>query len=747
MTETRHIAVLTSGGDAQGMNAAVRAVVRTGIARGLRVSAVYEGYQGLVEGGDRIREMSWSSVAGILQLGGTIIGTARSNDFRQREGRLRVVENLVGSGIDGIVVIGGDGSLTGADLLRREWPELVGELLEAGRIEPGRAARHPELRVVGLVGSIDNDMLGTDMTIGADSALHRITEAIDAITATAASHQRTFVVEVMGRHCGYLGLYSALAGGADWVIIPEAPPGPGWEDEMADTLAAGRASGRRDSIVVVAEGARDAEGSPIDATRVRIALEDRLGVDCRVTVLGHVQRGGSPSVFDRYMSTILGNAAVLELDEAPPGTEPQLIGLKNGKVTKTPLVQAVAATREIADALAAGDHDRAISMRGGSFRSTLEVTKTLMQVFPSPHPEVAESKRLAILHAGGPAPGMNTAARVVARLVIDAGHRAVGVRNGFDGLVTGDVVELDWMAVSGWATKGGAELGVARRDLSGKDLYAIAKTIERHEIDGIVMIGGWSGYRAVHRLCEERANFPSFDIPMVCVPATIDNNLPGTTTSIGSDTALNSISGAIDRIKQSAVASGRCFVVEVMGRRCGYLALMTGLASGAERVFLAEDGVTLDDLRTELDSMVAGFRAGKRLNLVVRNELANDVYSTAFMSALFEEEGGDLFEVRQAVLGHLQQGGDPSPYDRIYASRLAGRTVTWWLDQIAHQRGDAAFIGVVEGAVRFTSFDDFVRLVDLGNERPREQWWTGLRDLASTLSHGPGPHGPGSGQP
>ena len=157
--------------------------------------------------------------------------------------------------------------------------------------------------IAGLVGSIDNDMIGTDMTIGADSALHRIVEAIDAIASTAASHQRSFVVEVMGRHCGYLALMSAIAGGADYVFIPENPPDPGWEDDLCELLKNGRAAGRRNSIVIVAEGAHDSQNTPITSDYVRQVLEERLGEDTRVTILGHVQRGGAPSAFDRSMSS------------------------------------------------------------------------------------------------------------------------------------------------------------------------------------------------------------------------------------------------------------------------------------------------------------------------------------------------------------------------------------------------------------------------------------------------------------
>ncbi len=209
----RAMAVLTSGGDSPGMNSALRAVVRVGIYYSMKPYAVYEGYQGLVEGGDKLKEITWNDVSGIHCKGGTIIGTARCKEFRTSEGRMKACENMVTRGINNLVVIGGDGSLTGANLFKEEWKGHVERLLKDGAITPKQAAACGYLNIVGLVGSIDNDMCGTDMTIGADTCLHRILEALDCLTSTAASHQRSFVLEVMGRHCGYLAQMTAIAGG------------------------------------------------------------------------------------------------------------------------------------------------------------------------------------------------------------------------------------------------------------------------------------------------------------------------------------------------------------------------------------------------------------------------------------------------------------------------------------------------------------------------------------------------------
>lgn len=740
MTTKQALGILTSGGDAPGMNAAVRAVVRTALEYGIQPYAIYDGYQGMIEGGDNIRPMSWESVGGVLQRGGTTIGTARSVGFRTREGRRTAAKHLVERKIDSLVVIGGDGSLTGANIFRQEWHELLTELVDAGELDPDQAARHAQLRIAGLVGSIDNDFYGTDMTIGADTALHRITEAVDAITSTAASHQRTFVVEVMGRNCGYLALMGALASGADWVLIPEAPPNlDAWEQKMCDVLRAGREMGRRDSIVIVAEGAQDRRGNPITAQYVKQILEDQLGEDTRITILGHVQRGGSPTAFDRNLSTLLGHHAVKMLMEAPEDeTQAFVVGMSGNRLTKKNLMHCVNKTQETGKHIRNKDFDAAMQMRGRSFADSFRILRTLVRAQPhKPQPD-QRALRLAVVHGSAPAPGMNTAIRAAVRLGADKGHTMLGVRNGFAGFIAGDIFEMDWMSVNGWAPRGGAELGTNRKVPEGSDFYALARTIEEHRIDGILMIGGWAGYRAVLGMYQNRMNYPAFRIPIVCLPATIDNDLPGSELSIGADSALNNIVSAVDKIKQSAVASRRCFVVEVMGRYCGYLALMSGLATGAERVYLHEEGVTLKDLQTDLDNLLRGFKRGKRLGLMIRNESVNDLYTTDFMQALFEEEGRDLFDVRQAILGHLQQGGDPTPFDRIQATRLASKCIDKLVDSCAEPEAPSSFIGYQNGEIGFHDFDEMARMMDNKYQRPKEQWWLELREVVRLLAQ-PGP--------
>ena len=729
------LGILTSGGDAQGMNAAVRAVVRTAIRMGADPYAIYEGYQGMIDGGDGIRKFGWEDVGSILHKGGTIIGTFRSKEFRERAGRLKAAANLVDNGIDHLVVIGGDGSLSGLDMFRHEWGSLLEELVETGRITREQADAHPALMIAGLVGSIDNDLVGSDMTIGADTALHRIVSAIDDLASTAASHQRSFVVEVMGRHCGYLALMASIAGGCDYCLIPENPPAEGWEERMCAELKRGRDAGRRDSIVIVAEGAQDRQGNPITSEYVRSTLEQRLGEDARVTILGHVQRGGTPSAYDRWASTWLGHEAVKEVLSAKPGGEGMVMSFRGNRVGTVPLVEAVANTREVPKLIEAGDFQGAMKLRGGSFTEMRSIFHEMAE--PSRVDVDAQSKLIAIIHGGGLAPGMNTAARAAVRLGISRGHTMLGVREGFPGLRDGKISELHWGDVEGWTADGGAELGVRRTVPPTEELYSISRSLEDANVDALLVIGGWNAYRAAYLLHSERDRYPAFNIPIICVPASIDNNLPGSELAIGTDTALNVIVESIDRIKLSGSATKRSFVVETMGRYCGYLALMGGLAGGAERVYLHETGTSLGDLYKDMEWLRGSFRNGRKLFLAVRNERASENYNTEFLANMLTEEGKGQFDVRQAILGHIQQGGSPTPFDRLLATRLVSRALNLFDEGWESSKPQSWNLGLSEAQVAHQPLAHMMEHIDPTFRRPLGQWWLQLQDVFADVSYEP----------
>ncbi|XP_073533743.1 ATP-dependent 6-phosphofructokinase, platelet type isoform X1 [Phyllobates terribilis] len=670
------IGVLTSGGDAQGMNAAVRAVVRMGIYVEAKVYFVYEGYQGMVDGGDNIVEVSWESVSSILQVGGTVIGSARCKSFRSREGRLQAAYNLIQRGITNLCVIGGDGSLTGANLFREEWSGYLEELVQNGKIEAAAAQKYSHLNIVGMVGSIDNDFCGTDMTIGTDSALHRIIEVVDAIMTTAQSHQRTFVLEVMGRHCGYLALVSALACGADWVFIPESPPEEGWEDIMCGKLSENRARRKRLNIIIVSEGAIDSHNKPITSEIIKDLVVKRLGFDTRVTILGHVQRGGTPSAFDRILASRMGVECVLALLEATPETPACVVSLCGNQAVRLPLMECVQMTQEVQKAMDERRFEDAVRLRGRSFENNLNTYKLL-----SHKKNISELPKsncnVAVLNVGAPAAGMNGAVRSAVRVGITEGHKMFAVNDGFEGFAKGQIKEIKWGDVGGWTGQGGSLLGT-KRTLPAKYFDQIADQIRAHSINALLVIGGFEAYLGLMELTVARGKYDEFCIPMVMVPATVSNNVPGSDFSIGADTALNTITDTCDRIKQSASGTKRrVFIIETMGGYCGYLANMGGLAAGADAAYVFEEQFDIRELQANVEHLTEKMKTSIQRGLVLRNENCNENYTTDFIYQLYSEEGKGVFDCRKNVLGHMQQGGAPSPFDRNFGTKISAKAIQW----------------------------------------------------------------------
>ncbi|XP_063080655.1 ATP-dependent 6-phosphofructokinase, liver type [Cavia porcellus] len=736
------IGVLTSGGDAQGMNAAVRAVTRMGIYVGAKVFLIYEGYEGLVEGGENIKPATWLSVSNIIQLGGTIIGSARCQAFTTREGRRAAAYNLVQRGITNLCVIGGDGSLTGANIFRSEWGGLLEELVREGKISETTAQTYSHLNIAGLVGSIDNDFCGTDMTIGTDSALHRIMEVIDAITTTAQSHQRTFVLEVMGRHCGYLALVSALASGADWLFIPEAPPEDGWENFMCERLGETRSRGSRLNIIIIAEGAIDRHGKPISSSYVKDLVVQRLGFDTRVTVLGHVQRGGTPSAFDRILSSKMGIEAVMALLEATPDTPACVVSLSGNQSVRLPLMECVQVTKDVQKAMDDRRFEEAIQLRGRSFENNWNIYKLLA------HQKVSKEKTnfsLAILNVGAPAAGMNAAVRSAVRTGISQGHTVYVVHDGFEGLAKGQVQEVGWHDVAGWLGRGGSMLGT-KRTLPKGHMEAIVENLRAHNIHALLVIGGFEAYEGVLQLVEARGRYEELCIVMCVIPATISNNVPGTDFSLGSDTAVNAAMESCDRIKQSASGTKRrVFIVETMGGYCGYLATVTGIAVGADAAYVFEDPFNIHDLEANVEHMTEKMKTDIQRGLVLRNEKCHEHYTTEFLYNLYSSEGKGVFDCRTNVLGHLQQGGAPTPFDRNYGTKLGVKAMLWMSDklQAVYRKGrvfanapdSACVIGLRKKVVAFSPVTELKEDTDFEHRMPREQWWLNLRLMLKMLAH------------
>lgn len=309
----KKIAVLTSGGDAPGMNAAIRAVVRTALHHGIEVMGVQRGYSGLING--EMFPMSRSSVSDIIQRGGTILRTARCLEFKQEEVRKEAAKILRDNGVDALVVIGGDGSFTGAKLLSK-----LG------------------VKTIGLPGTIDNDLSYTDYTIGFDTALNTVIDAIDKIRDTSTSHERVSIVEVMGRNCGDIALHTGLACGAEYIITPEK----GYDrDELCKVIKEGKHGGKIHNLIVLAEGVGG-------ASELAKYVEAQTGIETRATVLGHIQRGGSPSTFDRVLASKMGSKAVELLLE---GKTSRVVGIKENEIFDQDIDEALALDRKFDEKL------------------------------------------------------------------------------------------------------------------------------------------------------------------------------------------------------------------------------------------------------------------------------------------------------------------------------------------------------------------------------------------------------------
>ncbi|TIB91727.1 6-phosphofructokinase [Wallemia mellicola] len=791
----RRICVLSSGGDAPGMNAAVRAVVKMGLYRGCEVYIVREGWAGLVAGnttnaptevrqsrragtykgkrdtegenfaatygegellqegageglkGRHILKVGWDDVRGWMDIGGTLIGTARCAEFREREGRATAAYNLVSLGIDALVVIGGDGSLTGADRLRGEWPSLLDDLEKSKRIDSEQRKRHAHLTITGVVGSIDNDMAMTDITIGAPTALHRISEAVDSIGSTASSHSRAFVVEVMGRHCGWLAVMAGLACGADYIFIPERPPTTeDWESEMCNLLKSHRDHGKRKTIVIIAEGALDRQLKPIKPAYVAEILTKRLQLDTRVTTLGHVQRGGKPCAYDRLLATLQGVEAVESVLDSTPSTPSYMIGLKENKVSRTSLMEAVKATASVGDAIEKKDFKTALGLRDPEFQENLEAFDYSTIIEPKKDMSRSQNLRIGIIHVGAPAGGMNAATREAARFCLARGHTPLAIYNGFEGLWAeggNSVQPLSWLQVDNWSSRGGSELGT-NRSLPADDFEKTSEALQTHNIDALLLIGGYEAYTAISSLKKARTHYAAFQIAMAVIPATLSNNVPLTEFSVGSDTALNALVDACDAIKQSAAASrNRVFVIETQGGKCGYLATVGALATGANIVYTPEIGMDLELVQKDVEFLKRRFaldiKGKSDGRFIIRNEKSSQVYTTEFLTNMLKEEGKDLFDSRAANLGHTLQGGTPSPIDRARACRLAIRCIKFLEEHStsrqAGAKDDSAAVIVIEnGQVRLAPIADVAKNADDKNRRGLHPWWLDLRHLVEILS-------------
>lgn len=490
---------------------------------------------------------------------------------------------------------------------------------------------------------------------------------------------------------------------------------------------------------------------------VKDVLSNRLKLDTRVTTLGHVQRGGAACAYDRMLSTLQGVEAVDAVLTATPDTPSPIISIVENKISRKPLLEAVRLTQEVTDAIEAKDFDKAMGLRDNEFR---EYHKAFLITTATEQPHLKLPKeqrmRIGIIHVGAPAGGMNAATRAAVAYCLARGHTPVALHNGFPGLCRhhddkplGSVREVDWLEAESWASLGGSEIGT-NRGLPSEDMPTTAMCMEKYAIDALFIVGGFEAFTALSQMRLARKQFPSLCIPMVVLPATVSNNVPGTEYSLGSDTCLNALIEYCDTLKQSASASRRrVFVIETQGGETGYIATIAGLSVGAVAVYTPEEGITLRMLQADIEHLRAQFvkdagqnRSGK---LILRNEKASKTYTTERIAEIISSEAAGRFESRFAVPGHVQQGGIPSPMDRVRAVRFGVKSLqhleTFWdksREQVAADPMGAVVIGIRRAQVEFSPMERIeAEETDWKHRRPKDEFWLQWKDTVDILSGRP----------
>uniref|UniRef100_A0A673HGW7 ATP-dependent 6-phosphofructokinase, liver type-like n=1 Tax=Sinocyclocheilus rhinocerous TaxID=307959 RepID=A0A673HGW7_9TELE len=489
------------------------------------------------------------------------------------------------------------------------------------RITAETAKQHGHLNIVGLVGSIDNDFCGTDMTIGADSALNRITEIIDAITTTATRSEAH-----------------------------------------------------------------------------------------------NLQK------FSDKQSQILSD------------------------IIKRVILLCLLKTKEVQRAMNEKRFEEAIQLRGRSFENNWNIYKLLAYQKPA---AVPSQHSIAILNVGAPAAGMNAAMRSAVRVGLATGHRLYIVSDGFEGLANGAVNEVSWNQVAGWTGQGGSLLGT-KRTLPSTCMEKLVENLNKFSIQSLLVVGGFEAYEGILELVEARGRYDELCIPMCIIPATISNNVPGTDFSLGSDTAVNAAMASCDKIKQSATGTKRrVFVVETMGGYCGYLATTTGIAVGADAAYIFEDPFNIHDLKVSNTPDAPHIHSSQKnkccfFSILRKNEKCHVHYTTDFIHKLYSAEGKGVFDCRVNVLGHLQQGGVPTPFDRNYGTKLGVRAVQWLTEKMtdSFRQGrvfvntpdTACVVGLYKKVLTFSPITELKDQTDFEHRMPKTQWWLNFRLMLKMLA-------------
>jgi len=696
MQDTKKIALLTSGGDAPGMNAAIKGVVRAALNKGWEVYGIRDAYLGMVQGGSSILPLDWIDVSWNFKEGGTFLGSARytalkgdSKDARML--REKALMNLKNLGITGLVVIGGDGSLTGAQSL---YSTLKKDL------HINKELDNTELSIVGIPGSIDNDIPLTSMSIGVDTTLNTIVESIDRLRDTAESHRRVIIVEVMGRRRGYLAVFSGLATGADRVFIREQAVSINEVTTLLTVLKDGFNHGQRSGIIVRSEGA--AFSTDYLKETVDVLLSPKREV--RETVLGHLQRGGTPTAFERTLAIRMGVKAVDMLEEGV--REPMFIGLEQSTLKAFPLSRVI----DMLNTQAFQDELSPVTQRMFKLGQRLE----------EPPVETTSARSIAILTDGNNVSGMNMAIRAIGRLAINEGIGIKGIKGGFRGLEKGreTVINLEWdmLEMKGILRRAGTLLGVSSDEEINYDIdYAgIKRNLADLQVEGMIVIGNNSTYRLADRLAREAG------IPVVAIPANVNCNLPGTDLVIGIDSSLNDVLAWVDKSAEAAHAKKRIFILHMKGEYCSCSVKSVALAGGVEEIIINDKGASDGDWR-HFQKMV-----GKRIANIKKILDSGKGFATIIFFSKHAENAEKSIELIMNAISREEismtasvvpfetsYGGiTPTAFDRVLAKRFGEKALAGLKKKIELNDCTLHIAGISGKEIRTVPYDELKKGVD-----------------------------------
>ncbi|KAI4291834.1 6-phosphofructokinase 1 [Pancytospora philotis] len=704
------IVIVTSGGDSCGMNAAIRSAARVAILCGARVFGSHRGYDGLIDG--NIEEIGWDCVSKQSRTGGTMLMTARSPRFRTKDGRRSAAHSLIRRGIGAMVVIGGDGSLRGAMKLQREFPAHRASYCEGAG--SSSAAAPAVLSVVGIPGTIDNDVYGSETSLGADSALQRILGVANRLYSNMRSSRRVFVLETMGNTCGWLATAAAFALDADYVLVPEKRYAGSWREELAETVGLSWANHKEDILVLLCENTRDASGK-------RITLQDVAGAlsayHVRTHRIGHVQRGGAPSARDSVIGTLAGVCAIkiiLERSASTAGGQPcaKMIAVCGDELKAVDLEACVDGTRLTRKMVKRGGD--ALALRPELFRSmlsNLEGHRKRKLGDSSSAAGDTERARVGIVNSGDRTAGMNACLHMLVQEGLCSGLQML--------YFSGGPAAMDQISEAAphqfRRDSGGGGVAIGTSKSAGVDAAHIAEQMQKHRLDWLVMIGDWANLELARRVQN-----------VILVPTESRRILPlrafgPNEMCLGFDSSLNSVVKALTICRDSIEHLEKtALVVEVASsKQC----VMAALASGAFATICDITGNAGGEEKEEaLERLV------RRLNdhfsapnsapaIILRSaDVWGDLDTSRLAKTLAQRSG---LSVQYCVLGPLGDGFVPSPVDQMTAGLAAFEVVK----SIREGRGSGA-VGLVAGMVTFVHADEM---------RPEAQGGESGRKLAEML--------------